>query len=469
MNNLMRKVKKIDKIALFPEIQFLYDTFSKGYIMDAIKKSVFLVKEKIKAGNIDDEKYIDNVIVHNILLTIAKEQKPALRKVLNCTGTVLHTNLGRAKLSSKALDNVIELGNQYSNLEFNLEEGKRGSRYDHVNEILSKLTGCEASIVVNNNAAAVMLILSTLSKDKEAIISRGELVEIGGSFRIPKVMDFGGAILKEVGTTNKTHLEDFEDAINKNTGLILKVHQSNYTIKGFTKEVFVEDLVALSKRKKVPFYYDLGSGALFDLKNYGINEPTIKELLDKGVDILSFSGDKLLGGPQGGIIVGKKKLIDKLKKNQFLRAIRVDKLTLAALEGTLIEYLDMDNIKESNPTIKMLTYSLEELEDKSNKLLDLFDSLGDYKLKFNIKKINSLSGGGSLPNKKFPSYALVLENSENLGVSLNDLVEALRLNSVPIIVRTKENSLILDLRTIEEEDFSFLVEEFYSVFRRLLV
>lgn len=469
MNSILRKVKKVDKIAQFPELKFLYDTFSSTYILKVIKMAVAEVKADIRKGNIEDESQIDNFIVHNILLILSNEQNTNLKKVLNCTGTVLHTNLGRAKLSTNAIDNMCEVGNNYTNLEFNLEVGKRGSRYSHINSILTQLTGCEDSIVVNNNAAAVMLILSSLSKDKEAVISRGEMVEIGGSFRIPRVMDFGGAVLKEIGTTNKTHLEDYSEAYNKNTGLFLKVHQSNYTIKGFTKEVAVEELVTLSKKLKVPFYYDLGSGALYSLKDIGINEPTVKDLIEAGVDILSFSGDKLLGGPQAGIIVGKKKLIDKLKKNQFLRAIRVDKLTLAALEATLIEYLDIDTVKKNNPTVRMLTYSLDELNKKATNLLSSFNSLGDENLNFKIKKINSLSGGGSLPNKKFPSYALVMEEDEfsKLNFSLNDFVEALRKNKFPIIVRTKGNSLILDLRTIDEEDYSTLVEEFYFVFRRL--
>lgn len=460
MNTLLRKIKKIDKIAALPEIKFLYDTFSSTYILEVIKKSVAMVKEAIKSGELTEEKLIDNTIVHNILLIIANEQRPNFKKVLNCTGTVLHTNLGRAKLSQKAIDNLLEVAGQYSNLEYNLEEGIRGSRYDHLSSLLSTLTSCEDAIVVNNNAAAVMLVLSTLSKDKEAVISRGELVEIGGSFRIPKVMEFGGAIQKEIGTTNKTHLADYEDNISKDTGLIIKVHRSNYVIKGFTKEVDTKELVALAKRKKVPLYYDLGSGSLYDFKI----EPTVKELIEQGVDLLSFSGDKLLGGPQAGIIVGKKKLIAKLKKNQLLRAIRVDKLTLAALEGTLIEYLDSENVRKNNPTVRMLSYTLPELEDKALELAAKFASIKDESLVFSIKKINSLSGGGSLPDKKFPSYALALEDP---AISLKVLIDALKINSLPIIVRTKDNALLLDVRTIDKEDFGLLVEEFYSVYRSL--
>ena len=460
MNTLLRKIKKIDKIAALPEIKFLYDTFSSTYILEVIKKSVAMVKEAIKSGELTEEKLIDNTIVHNILLIIANEQRPNFKKVLNCTGTVLHTNLGRAKLSQKAIDNLLEVAGQYSNLEYNLEEGIRGSRYDHLSSLLSTLTSCEDAIVVNNNAAAVMLVLSTLSKGKEAVISRGELVEIGGSFRIPKVMEFGGAIQKEIGTTNKTHLADYEDNISKDTGLIIKVHRSNYVIKGFTKEVDTKELVALAKRKKVPLYYDLGSGSLYDFKI----EPTVKELIEQGVDLLSFSGDKLLGGPQAGIIVGKKKLIAKLKKNQLLRAIRVDKLTLAALEGTLIEYLDSENVRKNNPTVRMLSYTLPELEDKALELAAKFASIKDESLVFSIKKINSLSGGGSLPDKKFPSYALALEDP---AISLKVLIDALKINSLPIIVRTKDNALLLDVRTIDKEDFGLLVEEFYSVYRSL--
>ena len=460
MNTLLRKIKKIDKIAALPEIKFLYDTFSSTYILEVIKKSVAMVKEAIKSGELTEEKLIDNTIVHNILLIIANEQRPNFKKVLNCTGTVLHTNLGRAKLSQKAIDNLLEVAGQYSNLEYNLEEGIRGSRYDHLSSLLSTLTSCEDAIVVNNNAAAVMLVLSTLSKDKEAVISRGELVEIGGSFRIPKVMEFGGAIQKEIGTTNKTHLADYEDNISKDTGLIIKVHRSNYVIKGFTKEVDTKELVALAKRKKVPLYYDLGSGSLYDFKI----EPTVKELIEQGVDLLSFSGDKLLGGPQAGIIVGKKKLIAKLKKNQLLRAIRVDKLTLAALEGTLIEYLDSENVRKNNPTVRMLSYTLPELEDKALELAAKFASIKDESLVFSIKKINSLSGGGSLPDKKFPSYALALKDP---AISLKVLIDALKINSLPIIVRTKDNALLLDVRTIDKEDFGLLVEEFYSVYRSL--
>ncbi len=459
MKELLRKIKKIDKLLLSPELEGLRDVYSDLYLMDSIKIAVKVIRKKIIEGIITNENNIDLAIISETLKHIALEQKPNLKKVLNCTGTVLHTNLGRAILSNKGKEALYSLADQYTNLELNLNTGKRGSRYDHITDILKTLTGCEDALVVNNNAAAVLLILTALSKDKEAIVSRGELVEIGGSFRIPSVMDFGGAILKEVGTTNKTHLFDYENAINKETGLLVKVHNSNYTIKGFTKTIPAEELVQLSKKKKVPIYYDLGSGALFDFSPYGIQEPTVKSLITSGVDLLSFSGDKLLGGPQGGIIVGKKKLIEKIKKNQFLRAVRVDKLTLSALEGTLLEYLDMEKVKTNNPTINMLTVSLETLEKKALILLEMFKKVN---ISFSIKKLNSLSGGGSLPDKEFPSFCLLLEAGEK--VSIPKLIDNLRFNNIPILVRVKDNKLIMDLRTIKEEDFVMLVEEFTKAY-----
>lgn len=458
MNNLLRMIKKVDKLVQLPEFLSLREIYSDSYLMNAIKEATGTVRERIREGQITEESAIEPYIISETIRKITMENQPHLQKIFNCTGTVLHTNLGRAILSRRAREAVYRLADQYSNLELNLDTGKRGSRYDHITDLLSKLTGCEDALVVNNNAAAVLLVLTALCRDKEAIVSRGELVEIGGSFRIPRVMDFGGAILKEVGTTNKTHLYDYEEAINKNTGLLVKVHNSNYAIKGFTSSVAPEDLVPVARKKRVPLYYDLGSGALFDFSPYGIEEPTISQLIKSGVDILSFSGDKLLGGPQGGIIVGKKKLIDKIKKNQLLRAVRVDKLTLSALEGTLMEYLDMEKVRENNPTINMLTMDLDMLKTRAEELRELFKDRG---INFSIKKMNSLSGGGSLPDKTFPSWCLVLEDEANVA----RLTENLRCNRLPIIVRVRDDQLIMDPRTIREADFQLLTEEFTKVYK----
>ena len=461
MEALLRNIKKIDKIARFPEFEPLLAHYSETYLLAAIKEGVKTVRAQIRDGLIKEIETIDGAIIKETLSSLQRNQKPKLQRVLNCTGTVLHTNLGRAILPAKAAAAAAAASAHYSNLELNLESGKRGSRYDHIVDILKKLTGCEDALVVNNNAAAVLLVLTALSRGKEAIVSRGELVEIGGSFRIPNVMDFGGALLKEVGTTNKTHLKDYEEAVSAETGLIVKVHTSTYVISGFTKTVSPEEIALLGKKKHIPVYYDLGSGALFDFSPYGINEPTVSQLIKSGIDILSFSGDKLLGGPQGGIIVGKKKLIAKIKKNQLLRAVRVDKLTLAALEATLIDYLDEENVRKNNPTINMLTIPLARLKEKAEKLQQLFSSKETPGLDFQLVKMNSLSGGGSLPDKKFPSYCLSLKSP--LGVA--QLGEALRHHTLPIIARIRDNALILDLRTIDEEDFDLLVEEFIKAYR----
>lgn len=468
MEKRLRAIKKIDKLAELPEFQPLYGIHSQEYILKTIKAGVSEVRKSIQEGLLAQNRDVDQEIIQATWRIIEGHQKPRLQRVLNCTGTVLHTNLGRATLSPKAREAVASLSDQYTNVELNLATGKRGSRYDHILGILKELTGAEDALVVNNNAAAVLLVLTSLCQNREAIVSRGELVEIGGSFRIPKVMDFGGALLKEVGTTNKTHFEDYQEGINKNTGMLVKVHSSNYVIQGFTKSIEAESLVPLAKKARIPLYYDLGSGALLDFSPYGFEEPTVKALIKAGVDILSFSGDKLLGGPQGGIILGKKKYIEKMKKNQLLRALRVDKLTLAALEATLMEYRDEKKVLLNNPTLRMLTISKEELMEKAINLLQAFKEEGLSDLPINIVPMDSLSGGGSLPDKRFPSYCLALkEISEGNRVSIGTLGEGLRKNELPIITRIKDNTLYLDLRTIKEEDFKELAKEFAKVYRSI--
>ncbi len=282
---------------------------------------------------------------------------------------MIHTNLGRSLLAKEAIENVIKVSENYSNLEYDLKQGKRGSRYSHVEELIKKVTGAEAAMVVNNNAAAVMLALNTLCEEKEAIVSRGQLVEIGGSFRVPDVMKFSRAHLVEVGTTNRTHLYDYENNINENTGVLLKVHTSNFKIMGFTEEVSSEEMVQLGEKYKLPVMEDIGSGTLVDFSKYGFTyEPTVQSSLEKGVDVVTFSGDKMLGGPQAGIIVGKKKYIDKMKKNQLTRALRIDKMTLAALEGTLKYYIDEKEAIENIPTLNMILSSKEIHKKKSSKI-----------------------------------------------------------------------------------------------------
>jgi L-seryl-tRNA(Ser) seleniumtransferase len=370
---------------------------------------------------------------------------------------VIHTNLGRSLINKEIMDNISEIATNYSNLEYDLKTGKRGSRYSHLEEIICEITGAESAMVVNNNAAAVILVLSTIAHDKEVIVSRGELIEIGGAFRIPDVMEQSGAKLVEVGTTNKTHLWDFENAISEETGALLKVHTSNYRIMGFTSNVDSSELFSLKEKYNIPLVEDLGSGVLIDLSKYGIEyEPTVQDSLEKGVDIVTFSGDKLLGGPQVGIIVGKKEYIEKMKRNPFTRAFRVDKFTISALEATLKYYLDEGTAEKEIPTLNMLSTSIETLEEKAIKLKSLLeDNISNEYIKIEIEDNYSEVGGGSLPMEKIPTKCIVLtlENS-----STQAFENYLREFKIPIISRLYKERIYLDLRTIRDYEFNIVVE-----------
>ena len=466
MNELFKQIPSMDILLENQTVKDLLETYGREYVITAIRKGINEVKENIKAGTINMETSLEKEILNKTKAIINKDEKMNLRPVLNGTGTILHTSLGRATLSKKAIDAIVSVASESSNLELNLETGKRGSRYDHVGSLLQKLTGCEDAIVVNNNAAAVLLILASISSEKESIVSRGELVEIGGSFRMPEIMALGGAILKEVGTTNKTHLKDYAENINENTALLVKVHTSNFAIKGFTESVSTKELRELGKEYNIPIYYDLGSGALYDLKNYGIpKEPTVKILIEEGLDILSFSGDKLLGGPQAGIILGKKTFIEKIKKHQLLRAFRVDKLTLAALEATLREYLDMDKVAEVNPTLEKLTVLKENLQHKGELLYSFLENqLKDVTL--TLIETEALAGGGSLPELLFPSYCVSLEfNNNSLG---QKLLEALRKGNPSIICRMHQDALLIDVRALEKDKFTTISESIIKEWEALL-
>lgn len=374
-----------------------------------------------------------------------------LKRVINGTGTILHTNLGRARMSDRAIEHVVETAKSYSNLEYNLTEGERGSRHSHVEKLIKEITGAEAAMVVNNNAAAVYLILRELASNKEVIVSRGELVEIGGSFRISSIMAESGAQLVEVGTTNKTHLYDYERAINENTAMVMKVHTSNFKVIGFTKSVQTEELAQVSAaHEHVIFYEDLGSGALYDYGKHGIgNEPVVADVLQKGVDLVSFSGDKLLGGPQAGIIVGKKQLIDRLKKNQLARVVRVDKMTLAALEGTLIDYLRGKNGLRNIPVVRDMLSTREELRARTSAFIQALEE-NSNRYEARIEESVSQVGGGTMPEVELPSYVAVLKHKE---ISAENLAKKLRVEHQPsIIVRIQKDEVLVDLRCITEEE-----------------
>jgi L-seryl-tRNA(Ser) seleniumtransferase len=393
---------------------------------------------------------------------IKKQFSYTIEQVINVTGTILHTNLGRARLSDQAIRHVIETARNYSNLEYKLMEGERGSRHSHVEALLKEITGAEAAMVVNNNAAAVYIVLRALAENKEVIVSRGQLVEIGGSFRISSIMEESGAKLVEVGTTNKTHLYDYENAVNSETAIIMKVHTSNFKVIGFTKSVETDELIQLTKKTAdVIFYEDLGSGALFDFRKHGIGEePVVKEIIEMGADIVTFSGDKLLGGPQAGIIVGKKKIIDRLKKHQLARVVRVDKMTLAALEGTLIDYARGETDVQNIPTIRDLLVTANELDERSQSFVtNLLQKTSDFQVK--IFPSTSQVGGGTMPDVMLPTTVIAIKHQ---FYSAEQLGRKLRTETKPAIVgRIQKDEFIIDLRTVTPEEEQYLLEALFKL------
>ncbi|PLS09494.1 L-seryl-tRNA(Sec) selenium transferase [Neobacillus cucumis] len=393
---------------------------------------------------------------------IQKQYSYTLERVINATGTILHTNLGRARLSEKAITHVVETARNYSNLEYKLTEGERGSRHSHVEALLREITGAEAAMVVNNNASAVYLILRALAKDREVIVSRGQLVEIGGSFRISSIMEESGAILKEVGTTNKTHLYDYEKALSKETSIIMKVHTSNFKVIGFTKSVETDELVQLAKQQEgVIFYEDLGSGALYDFRKHGIGEePVVKEIIDLGADVVTFSGDKLLGGPQAGIIAGKKAIIDELKKHQLARVVRVDKMTLAALEGTLIDYALGETAMKNIPTIRDLLVSIHQLDERAQLFVTkLLQKTSHFQAA--IFQDSSQVGGGTMPDIFLPAMVIALKHK---SLTAEQIGRRLRTETKPAIVaRIQKEEFIIDLRTVSLEEEEILIDALVNI------
>ena len=438
---LFSKLPSVDEVMESEEIRYLLKEFPRKLVVEFAREAISNKrKEILKLNDSSKEPYIDikNIIEYTINKT-KLEYSLSLKNVINATGTVIHTNLGRSLLSEDIKDEVWNLSSRYSNLEYNLEKGERGSRYSHIINIIKRLTNAEDVLIVNNNAAAVLLVLNTLSKDGEAIVSRGELVEVGGSFRIPSIMELSGSKLVEVGSTNKTHLFDYEDYINENTKVLMKVHTSNYKIMGFTESVSIEKLSKLGKKYNIPVVEDLGSGVLIDLSKYGLSyEPTVLDSIEKGIDIVTFSGDKLLGGPQAGIIVGKKKYIDKMKKNQLTRALRVDKLTISALEATLRMYLDEE------------------------KAIKLFNKISSLNLDINIKIEDGLSqvGGGSMPTEVMKTKVISIVPN---NISVSNLERKMRLSKSHIIGKIYDNKYILDIRTIFEDEFDIIVNEINNI------
>ena len=455
---LLRNLPKIDELLKEDIVQLSLKNTSRTLVVETLRETIDKYRENILKEQI--ESYEQENILMDFTSALEKKNTPKLRKVINATGTIIHTNLGRSLLSKEAVESVVKVAESYNNLEYDIEKGARGSRYSHVEEIIKRVTGAEAAMVVNNNAAAVMLVLNTLCKGKEAIVSRGQLVEIGGSFRVPDVMTFSGAALVEVGTTNRTHLYDYENNITENTGVLLKVHTSNFKILGFTEEVSVEELVELGGKHNLPVVEDIGSGVLVDFSKYGFTyEATVQESVRKGIDVVTFSGDKMLGGPQAGIIIGKKKYIDLMKKNQLTRALRIDKMTLAALEATLKHYLDEEEAIKKIPTLNMILSSKEEAKKKIQKLKKkLQASAKDFR--FTMEQDFAMVGGGSMPTEKIESYVLKVASE---SFTAEQIEYQLRMYKYPVIIRIYNGEVILDGRTLSEKDFDFIVEAFKSI------
>ncbi|GMG97233.1 L-seryl-tRNA(Sec) selenium transferase [Tepidimicrobium xylanilyticum] len=466
--NLFKLIPKVDEILENKNIKKLIEAMPRKIVVDSIREEIDLLRQSIKEKSLEEDQIINRIdnLIKLVEIRAKKKNSFKLRRVINGTGVVIHTNIGRSLISEEVMENVKEIAINYSNLEYDLERGERGERYSHLRDIIVEITGAEDAMVVNNNAAAVLLVLSSLAKGKEVIVSRGELIEIGGSFRIPDVMEQSGAILKSVGTTNKTHMWDYENAINEETGALLKVHTSNYRILGFTSSVSAEELYALKIKYNLPLIEDLGSGVLIDLTKFGLEyEPTVQDSIKNGVDIVTFSGDKLLGGPQAGIIVGKKEYIDIMKKNPLTRAFRVDKFTLSALEATLKLYLDESTVVEKIPTLKMLSMSLDELEKKASRLYNSIVENVDYS-NYNIEIVDNYSevGGGSLPLERIPTKCIMVSLREN---SIIDLEKALREYEIPIITRVYKDHLFIDLRTVRDEELDIVADGLSYGFNKL--
>ena len=445
--SLLRKIPKVDEL-----LRVLPANDNETALRQAVRAELEQLRSGILSGEVTEIPETE-ALCRAIGQRLADDTLSSLRPVINATGVVLHTNLGRACLSERAVEAVSAVARGYSTLEYNINEGCRGSRHDHVEALLCRITGAESAMVVNNNAAAVLLILSAMGKGGEVITSRGELVEIGGSFRIPEIMTQCGCRLREVGATNKTHLRDYEEAICEETKALLKVHTSNFKIVGFTDCVSLEDMVALGKKYDLPVIQDIGSGSLIDLNTFGIHdEPTVQQSVRAGVDIISFSGDKLLGGPQAGIIIGKKQYIDQLKRHQLARAIRVDKMTLAALRETLYAYTDPAMAAREIPTLAMLGASNSDLHAKAALLQKLLE---DAAIPCCVTPTEDQVGGGSVPAQLLKGWAVAITPTHG---SVDALEEKLRCRARPIIGRISHEAYLLDVRTLRETDFACIVQ-----------
>lgn len=495
-NQIFRLLPRVDDLMKKENVQRLAEKEGYERVLGVVRDSVENLRNEISQGikkGISEHEAKE--MIRNFLYEIEsssrksevnhlleQEQKKEIQPVYNGTGVILHTGLGRAPLSHELAEKLKSVAENYSSLEYDLQTGKRGNRTGYAEELLCQITGAEATIVVNNNAGAVLLALSALTKGGEVIVSRGELVEIGGKFRIPEVLELSGAILKEVGTTNRTRIEDYKAAVSEKTKAFLKVHTSNYRIVGFTESVSAEELYELSngliectqelspeifenhtERSRIPVIEDLGSGVLINLEEYGLSkEPTVQEEVKAGADVVCFSGDKLFGGAQAGVLVGKKRYIDQMRNHPLLRALRADKFTLTAIEEVLKCYLDQKEAVQKIPTLRMLTRPAEEIKEKARVCADRWSQEGAL-VQIQVEKCISKAGGGALPETEISSYGVTLEANE---ITVEELESRMRNLSIPVIGRIKEGRFLLDMRTFPEEGIEYLATQIRHVMER---
>lgn len=451
---LVREIPPVNAILAAPAVVRLLEHHARELVVAAVGEALGALRRRIVTA--ESEAALAGLdlslgaIGAAVSACLALKLKPRLRRVINATGVVLHTNMGRSPLAEEAVEAITAIAARYNNLELDVATGERGSRYAHIEELLCRITGAEAALVVNNNAGAVLLMLSALCRGREVVVSRGELVEIGGSFRVPDVMEQGGAILREVGTTNKTHDWDYERAIGPETGALLKVHTSNFTIIGFTEEVQTKELAAIAHKRGLPCLVDWGSGVMIDLARFGIkHEATMPELIRDGADLVTFSGDKLLGAPQGGFIVGRKELVDRCKKHPLARALRVDKLTLAGIEATLKLYLEPDKAAQRIPTLRMLGLTVADLAPVA---ADLARRLAQHGIAAEVIDGMSQAGGGSLPGVNLPAKLVAVSHP-----APHEVERRLRQQDPPVMVRIGAGQLLLDPRTLWPEEIALVV------------
>lgn len=467
--NLLRNLPAVDSLLHEEAIDNLLTRLPRRIVLEAVQETIASYRDAI-TGRTD---IVNNAEVFDLSpAKLAREaaalaEKIAgmnLKSLINATGIIIHTNLGRAPLPEAAVEALNDIASRYNNLEFSLDTGKRGSRQEHIEDLICQLSGAEAAIAVNNNAAAVFLALNTIAAGREVVVSRGQLVEIGGSFRIPEIMTTSGASLREVGTTNKTYLRDYEEAVNENTAAFLKVHTSNYHMVGFTAEVGTAELAAAANKRGLLLLEDLGSGVFIDLEKYNLPpEPRVQDSIASGADLVTFSGDKMLGGPQAGIIVGRKELITAIKTNQLARTLRVDKFAVAALEATLRLYFDEERAVKEIPVWQMLTAKPEKLKKRADKMAEALGAIFDPK---RVKVVKSISkvGGGALPMAELPTYLVSLELS-GMDLAPDAVVEKLRFTDPPVILRIYRDNLLFDPRTIFEKQEETLVKVVGEVFQ----